>query len=124
MKKAEKWWEHYHRNGRILSRSEAIRLLLPRTRDFQSKYRRWIFEDIVSWVVLCGGSIFVAIQAFFGSKDPLWGIKVAMVVVVILVVVSIIFLIGHRIERMTVLNSKYYRRMFHDILKGFEFKHD
>ena len=123
MKKAEKWWENYHRNGKVLSRRKAISLLLPRNRSFQSKYRRWIFEDILSWIVLAGGTVFITIVALIGDKNPSWGIEVAMVAVVILMVVAIVFLIGHRIERMTVLNSSYYRRVHEDALvKIFEFK--
>jgi preprotein translocase subunit SecY len=118
MKMQKNWWKKYQKNGKSISRHRAKKLLLPGTNEFRGKHRRWDIEDLVAYLIVFGGSIFIAAEAIQGNSSPAWGVEAATTGVGLLMAISIIMLIGHRIERNTILHESYYKAMYDHKLRS------
>lgn len=114
----KKWWKGYQKNGQILSKKWAKKILLPRTPEFRGKHRRWEIEDFLSIILLIGDAIFISIEVGIGNPSPTWGIEAATIGIGLLMILSATMLIGHCIERDTILMDPYYAKMFEEILKA------
>ena len=105
------WWER----ERNLSTKEAKKILLPCTEEWKS-YERGKFLVPLSWGTIIVGGGFIIAELIFGNKEPLWGILVASLAIILFIAAAIMYLFVHKRDMINALRHYSYRGMFEEIL--------